>query len=168
MSLTFERVREHIGAIPTMHPRPTFDNISQAVLHLIRKLQQLPAPHQSTRNGYAGKIMSVQQYALLDTQAWIVWPYPGPHHTIPASVSATLSLWHSYVIFMTWKCEKNDIVTWNSHIAMSHFSLNKWYTSLKRFTCACELSHSYVKFHIAIWTNSHKYVKIFNEFFQKN
>jgi hypothetical protein len=83
MSISFERAKEHVGVIPTMHPRPTFDNINQAVLHLVRKLQQLPAPHQSTRNGYAGKIMSVQQYSLLDTQAWIDWPYPGPHHTFP-------------------------------------------------------------------------------------
>jgi hypothetical protein len=83
MSLTFERVREHIGAIPTMHPRPTFDNINNAVIHLVRKLQQLPAPHQSTRNGYAGKILSPAEYALLDTQAWRDWPYPGPHHTFP-------------------------------------------------------------------------------------
>jgi hypothetical protein len=83
MSITFERAKEHVGVIPTMHPRPTFDNINQAVIHLGRKLQQLPAPHQSTRNGYAGKILSVPQYALLDTQAWIDWPYPGPHHTFP-------------------------------------------------------------------------------------
>jgi hypothetical protein len=83
MSITFERAKEHVGVIPTMHPRPTFDNINQAVIHLIRKLQQLPAPHQSTRNGYAGKILSAQQYALLDTQAWVDWPYPGPHHTFP-------------------------------------------------------------------------------------
>jgi hypothetical protein len=83
MSITFERAKEHVGAIPMMHPRPTFDNINQAVLHLVRKLQQLPAPHQSTGNRYAGKIMSAQQYTLLDTQAWIDWPYPGPHHTFP-------------------------------------------------------------------------------------
>jgi hypothetical protein len=83
MSITFERAKEHVGVIPTMHPRPTFDNINQAVIHIVRKLQQLPAPHQSTRNGYAGKILSVAQYALLDTRAWIDWPYPGPHHTFP-------------------------------------------------------------------------------------
>jgi hypothetical protein len=98
MSITFERAKEHIGVIPTMHPRPTFDNINQAVLHLVRKLQQLPAPHQSTRNGYAGKIMSVQQYALLDTQAWTDWPYPGPHHTFPdgadrASMEQAKTVW---------------------------------------------------------------------------
>jgi hypothetical protein len=81
MSITFERAKEHVGVIPTMHPRPTFDNLNQAVIHLVRKLQQLPAPHQSTRNGYAGKILSVAQYALLDNRAWIDWPYPGPHHT---------------------------------------------------------------------------------------
>ena len=83
MSITFERAKEHVGAIPTMHPRPNFDNINQAVIHLVRKLQQLPAPHQSTRNGYAGKILSVQQYALMDDTPWIDWPYPGAHHTFP-------------------------------------------------------------------------------------
>ncbi len=83
MSITFERAKEHVGVIPTMHPRPTFDNINQAVIHIVRKLQQLPAPHQSTRNGYAGKILSVAQYVLLDTHAWIDWPYPGPHHMFP-------------------------------------------------------------------------------------
>jgi hypothetical protein len=83
MSITFEQAKEHVGVIPTMHPRPTFDNINQAVIHLVRKLQQLPAPHQSARNGYAGKILSVPQYALLDNQAWVDWPYPGPHHTFP-------------------------------------------------------------------------------------
>jgi hypothetical protein len=76
MSITFERAKEHVGVIPTMHPRPTFDNINQAVIHLVRKLQQLPAPHQSTHNGYAGKILSVPQYALLDTKALIDWPFP--------------------------------------------------------------------------------------------
>jgi hypothetical protein len=83
MSITFERAKEHVGVIPTMHPIPTFDNINQAVIHLIRKLQQLPAPPQSARNGYAGKILSVPQYALLDNQAWVDWPYPGAHHTFP-------------------------------------------------------------------------------------
>jgi hypothetical protein len=83
MSITFERAKEHVGVIPTMHPRPNFDNINQAVIHLVRKLQQLPAPHQSARNGYAGKILSVQQYALMDDTPWIDWPYPGPHHTFP-------------------------------------------------------------------------------------
>jgi hypothetical protein len=83
MSISFERAKEHVGAIPTMHPRPTFDNINQAVIHLVRKLQQLPAPHQSARNGYAGKILSIPQYALLDNQAWVDWPYPGAHHTFP-------------------------------------------------------------------------------------
>jgi hypothetical protein len=62
---------------------------------------------------------------------------------------------------MTWKWEKNDIVTWNSHIAMSHFSRNKWYTSLKRFTCACELSHSSVKI-------SHSYVNRITRVLQNN
>jgi hypothetical protein len=89
MSITFERAKEHVGVIPTMHPRPTFDNINQAVIHLVRKLQQLPAPHQSTRNGYAGKILSAAQYALLDAQAWIDWPYPGPHHTFPNGADRT-------------------------------------------------------------------------------
>jgi hypothetical protein len=83
MNITFERAKEHVGVIPTMHPRPNFDNINQAVIHLVRKLQQLPAPHQSARNGYAGKILSVQQYALMDDTPWVDWPYPGAHHTFP-------------------------------------------------------------------------------------
>jgi hypothetical protein len=90
MSLTFERVKEHLGAIPTMHPRPTFDNINNAVIHLVRKLQQLPAPHQSTRNGYAGKILGTSEYALLDNQAWNDWPYPGPHHTFPTGAASEI------------------------------------------------------------------------------
>jgi hypothetical protein len=89
MSITFERAKEHVGVIPTMHPRPTFDNINHAVIHLVRKLQQLPAPHQSKRNGYAGKLLSAAQYALLDAKAWIDWPYPGPHHTFPKGADRT-------------------------------------------------------------------------------
>jgi hypothetical protein len=75
-----------------------------------------------------------------------------------ASISVIMSVWHCNVTFMTWQCEKYDIVTWDSHIAMSHFSLIKWYTSLKRFTCACQISHSYGKFRIAMRTESHCYV----------
>ncbi len=90
MSLTFLRVKEHLGAIPTMHPRPTSDNINNAVIHLVRKLQQLPAPHQSTRNGYAGKILGTAEYALLANQAWKDWPYPGPHHTFPKGAASKI------------------------------------------------------------------------------
>jgi hypothetical protein len=67
-----------------------------------------------------------------------------------ASISATLSLRHCNVIFMTWQCDICDIVMSNYHIAMSYFSLNKWYTSLKRFTCACQNSHGYVKIQIVM------------------
>jgi hypothetical protein len=62
-----------------------------------------------------------------------------------ASISATLSLRHCNVIFTTWQCDICDIVMSNYHIAMSYFSLNKWYTSLKSFTRACQNSHGYVK-----------------------
>ncbi len=70
----------------------------------------------------------------------------------PTSVSVIMSLWHSNVSFMTWQCDKFDIVMLHSDLPMSYFSLNKRYTSLKRFTCACQIWHDYVKFHIALST----------------
>jgi hypothetical protein len=85
------------------------------------------------------------------TFCWLFWWFviatSSPWHEFwkRTSVSVIMSVWHSNVIFMTWQCDKFDIVTWNSHIAMSNFSLIKWYTSVKRFTCACQNSHSYIK-----------------------
>ena len=40
---------------------------------------------------------------------------------------------------------QNHIIMWKFHIAMSNVSLNKCYTSVKRFTCACQNSHAHVK-----------------------
>jgi hypothetical protein len=70
-------------------------------------------------------------------QILIDWPL------ITTSISATLSLWHSNVIFMTWQCNIFDIVMWNFHIAMTYFSLNKG-------ILPWSVSHCYVKIHIAM------------------
>jgi hypothetical protein len=44
---------------------------------------------------------------------------------------------------------------WNFNITISHFSLIKCYTSVKRITCACQSSHIYVKVHIAMCQLNH-------------
>jgi len=78
-TITYDSVKEMIGILPSLAPRPNAINIRALTLHLEQKLETIPST-QSPENGYVGLVMPNVVYALRSANTpWIHWPDPGPH-----------------------------------------------------------------------------------------
>ncbi len=65
LTITFDEVIMLVGAnLPSLEPRPTFEQIRTLHRHLERALQRLPCP-QSTLHGWKGLVMARELYTLL-------------------------------------------------------------------------------------------------------
>jgi hypothetical protein len=55
--------------LPTIDPRPKFFNLRALQNHFVRALKKLPCP-QSGVNGWAGAVLALAMYALIDNAAF--------------------------------------------------------------------------------------------------
>ena len=73
---TYEEARLKIGTLPSLAPRPTFQNIRLMEADLVNKLIAIPS-RQSAELGYSGMVQHVDIYALQTNTPWQNWADPG-------------------------------------------------------------------------------------------
>ena len=85
-AVTFEAMRDHIGKIPSMAPRPNNWNITGALKYVVSKLQAWPSS-QSRTEGYSGAVQNIGVYALTGEPKFKPVKNPGPHRPIDPSLN---------------------------------------------------------------------------------
>ena len=74
--LTYEEVKQVIGTLPSLAPRPNFTNIRALWIDLVDKLTSIPS-QQNAALGYAGMVQPTDIYALDTNEPWKDWGNPG-------------------------------------------------------------------------------------------
>ncbi len=76
-TITYDEVAALVGInIPTLEPRPNFEQIRKLHRHFEHALQCLPCP-QSIQHGWKGMVMARELYALLTTSPFCLPTNPG-------------------------------------------------------------------------------------------
>jgi hypothetical protein len=96
-TITYDKVASLIGInIPSLEPRPNFEQIWTLRRHFEHALQHLPFP-QSIQHGWKGMVMAQELYALLTTSPFCLPINPGAaavyvHSQIPGQPVNNASL----------------------------------------------------------------------------
>ncbi len=88
-TISYDTIVGLLANPPSIDPRPNFFNLRELRTHFARALKKIPCP-QSGVNGWAGAILSLAMYTLIDTTPfhWNITTTPVPE--FPLRYAATM------------------------------------------------------------------------------